>query len=519
MAIVCPRCPRSQVPLWNAILTALRSVLTVQRRGQYEFPSGAWELAFVLISNAMIHFPTLPRLFRTSTFRLALLYMTLFAGSVLLLLVFLYWATAGYMTRQLEETIKVEVRSLAEQYQGQRIDRLINTITQRVEANPHGSFLYLLVNAQQQPLAGNLNQWPLDNEIHMDRWVEFSFWQGNGSNGSAALGQKLQARAQVFQLRGHLYLLVGRDVRELQETRKLIYRALIGGLIFTLWMGLVGGILISYSIMRRIDTINQTSRAIMRGQLSQRMPSSGIHDEFDQLAQNLNSMLDRIEELMAAVRHISDNIAHDLKTPLTRLRNRLEQIAVKPPTWETYQDKINQAIGEADQLLNTFNALLRIARIEAGHQGKRNEIVDLHTLAADAAEFYEVMAEEKAQHFVVRLSPDIQVLGDRDLLFQALLNVLDNAIKYTPEGGTIALDLSRYAEQVCLSVTDNGIGIAVEDREKVLRRFARLETARNTPGNGLGLSLVAAVAELHKAQLKLEDNPQGWGLRVSLIFF
>ncbi len=439
--------------------------------------------------------------------------MALFAGSTLLLLVFLYWATAGYMSRQLEETIAVEMRSLIEQHAPYDILRLPLVIQERIKANPQGSFLYLLITPNERRLAGNLNHWPQNINKYSDHWADFGFWTTTENP------QRLHARGLIFRFPSSpLYLLVGRDIRELEKTRQLIRRALIWGLGFTLWMGLVGGILMSASLVRRIETINQTSRSIMSGQLSQRMPSNGTQDEFDQLADNLNSMLDRIEELMSAVRHVSDNIAHDLKTPLTRLRNRLEQLLHKPPTWETLQAKIAEAIGEADQLLNTFNALLRIARIESGRQGQREENVDLYALACDAAELYEVMAEEKDQHFVSQLESPAIVRGDRDLLFQALLNLLDNAIKYTPESGMIQFELVHEEHKLRVRITDSGIGIPSEERDKVLRRFYRVEQARNTPGNGLGLSLVAAVIELHQASLQLADNPQGQGLQVSVVF-
>ncbi len=460
----------------------------------------------------------LPRLFRTFTFRLALLYISLFASSVLLLLVFLYWATAGYMAQQLEETIAVEVRSLAEHYERNGATGLMRLIEQRINANPQGSFWYLLITADKQRLAGNLNAWPPEQAVEntANGFIDFEFLK---TSGNLPKPHQHKVRAQTFRLLpGPLFLLVGRDTRELDASRQLIHRALAWGLAFTLWMGVVGGILMSAGVVQRLEAINHTSRAIMRGQLSQRIPRSNTDDEFDQLAQNLNSMLDRIEALMATVRHVSDNIAHDLKTPLTRLRNRLEQVLVKPPTWETFQEKIAEAIIEADQLLNTFNALLRIARIEGSTRGQAEAVVDLYALAQDAADLYEVMAEEKQQQFSAHLTPELKVRGDRDLLFQALLNLLDNAIKYTPEGGSIVLELQRQATHIVLSVTDSGSGIPVEAREQVLRRFFRLESARNTPGNGLGLSLVAAVAEAHQAQLRLDDNPHGNGLRVSLLF-
>ncbi|MEA3292517.1 MAG: HAMP domain-containing sensor histidine kinase, partial [Pseudomonadota bacterium] len=259
----------------------------------------------------------------------------------------------------------------------------------------------------------------------------------------------------------------------------------------------------------QIESINTTSREIMSGDLSRRIPTRGSGDDFDLLAGNLNAMLDRIQALMEDVRRVSDNIAHDLRTPLARLRNRLELLKTDADADSPDSQAVEQAVAEADGLLATFNALLRIARIEAEQRREAFEQVALDTVVQDVAEFYEPLAEDKAQRLLLDLQPGIRLQGDRDLLFQALANLLDNAIKYTPRGGRIEISLQSSEIGVRLIVADNGPGIPVEAREKVLQRFFRMEESRTTPGNGLGLSLVAAVAKLHGITIRLEDNRPG----------
>jgi signal transduction histidine kinase len=247
----------------------------------------------------------------------------------------------------------------------------------------------------------------------------------------------------------------------------------------------------------------------MGGDLSQRIPIRGSGDELDQLAGNLNSMIDEIERLMDGIRHVSDNIAHDLRTPLTRLRNRLEQLQIDLEDGSPYQNDVEQGIADADQLLATFAALLRIARIEAGGHIAKFKNVDLATLVHDAAELYEALAEEKQLRFSTQVDASVAVDGDRDLLFQAITNLLDNAIKYTPAGGEVSLELKHIGKTADIVISDSGAGIPEAERDKVGQRFYRLESSRSTPGSGLGLSLVKAVANLHRAELLFEDNAPG----------
>ena len=446
-------------------------------------------------------------LLATSTFRLLLAYVALFAGSVLLLLGFIYWSTVGYMSAQTDATIQAEITGLAEQYRERGLNGIAETISDRLERDPDSSSVYVFATPDRRPLAGNLSAWP-QVEPNADGWLDFEFRDPRAGD------RLFQARARSFVLQGGMHLLVGRDTRELKSTQQLITRALLWGFAITLALALAGGVLMSRGMLRRLEQINQTSRNIMAGELSQRVPTRGSGDEFDQLAGNLNAMLDEIERLMDGIRHVSNNIAHDLRTPLTRLRNRLERLLTDLSDDNPYREQVEHGIADADRLLSTFGALLRIARIEAGGHRSDFASVDLSALARDAAELYEAVAEEKQLHFETRIEDGIAVDGDRDLLFQALINLLDNAIKYTPVDGSVLLQLRRDDDRIDIVVGDNGTGIPQQERDKVGQRFYRLESSRSTPGSGLGLSLVRAVAGLHRAQLLLEDN--GPGLRATL---
>lgn len=448
-------------------------------------------------------------LFRSATFRLALLYMGLFGGSVLVLLGFIHWSTAGYMARQTDATIEAEIAGLAERYRSQGLAGLTALIADRVSRDRAGLSVYLLADAKLTPLVGNLDGWP-DADPEPGGWLDFSL--GLSSRDTTAH----PARARSFLLRGDFHLLVGRDVHDLEEVQHLIVSTLAWGLAITLVLALAGGAMLSSSMARRIEAINETSREIMSGDLDRRIRGHGSGDDFDQLVDNLNTMLDRIQVLMAGVREVSDNIAHDLRTPLTRLRNDLELVRNLEAGPEELRTRVEHAVAEADGLLGTFNALLRIARIESGARRAAFSQVDLQALAADVAELYDPLAEQHGQTLSLALAAVPQVRGDRDLLFQACANLLDNAIKYTPQGGAIELGLTAEARGPCLSVADDGPGVPPGLRDKVLQRFYRLETSRSTPGNGLGLSLVSAVARLHGAELRLQDNAPG--LRVALCF-
>lgn len=316
------------------------------------------------------------------------------------------------------------------------------------------------------------------------------------------------ARARIFEVQGGLKLLVGRDVDELTNLKRVIETAINWGMGITLALALLGGFLMSRGTTRRIEVINNTSRRIMNGHLSLRIPTRGTDDDFDQLAENLNQMLDRIVYLMEGIRHVSDSIAHDLRTPLTRLRNQLESTLIAVDNDEA-RDQVGRAVSEADQLLATFNALLRIARLETRGNSADMKVISLDELVSDACELYEALAEDKEQAFSQSLEQGVMIEGDRDLLFQMVSNLIDNAIKYTPEQGAIQVVVKREASVAIFAVQDSGIGIPDDEKGQVFQRFYRVGKSRSLPGNGLGLSLVSAVAEIHQGEILLSDTREG----------
>ena len=443
-------------------------------------------------------FANIKRQLRSATFRLALVYMVLFSVSVLVLLSFIYWSTAAYMSRQVDATIDAEITGLAERYETDGLRGLTAQLGERLsKQQPGDSTVYLLTDSNYRPLLGNINRWP-QVPAGAGGWLTFQL-------GDDVSGQVHSARARAFLVRGRFHLLVGRDMYEMQAIQTLIKRTLVLGGIFTFALALLGGFMMSRSVNRRLDTINRASREIMSGNLTRRIPDRGSGD-FDQLADNLNNMLDQIEALMDGVRRVSDNIAHDLRTPLARLRNRLESLRMQPPgDEEGRRDMVEQALAEADGLLATFNALLRIARLEADARRAGFVQLELGQVLADVVELYEPVAEEKNQRIEFIHQGEITLKGDRDLLFQAFSNLLDNAVKYTPDAGLIRARVD--AERV--SICDSGPGVPQSEREKVFQRFYRVDSSRSTPGSGLGLSLVKAVASLHDLTVRLTDAEPG----------
>lgn len=438
------------------------------------------------------------KLLVSSTFRLALVYMALFMVSVIVLLSFIYWSTAASIERQTDETIEAEIQGLAERYDTDGLSGLSTQIAERLRRQqPGDSSIYLLSDWRLRPLVGNVSGWPQQKPDDAG-WLDFRLGDDTGDTVH-------MARARVFRVRGTYHLLVGRNMHELARARKRIVNTLIWGSLIMLGFALLGGVMMNRSVTRRIDTINKASKEIMSGNLSKRIPSRGSGDEFDQLSDNLNHMLDQIELLMDGVRRVSDNIAHDLRTPLARLRNNLESARVDNQGERQRLELIDRAIHEADGLLTTFSALLRIARIESSALQASFTDVDMGRLLRDVAELYEPVAELSGQSMTVGGEDSVFVEGDRDLLFQALANLFDNAIKYSPEHTTVCATLTAGELMLC----DSGPGIPESEHSKVFQRFYRVDSSRSTSGSGLGLSLVRAVANVHKMEIQLVDNNPG----------
>lgn len=331
-------------------------------------------------------------------------------------------------------------------------------------------------------------------------------------------GSKLKqhsGRAFYTRLRGGYTLVLGRDVEERRQFAALIRRTVFIALGLAIVFGVGGGLLMSRNFLRRIDTISATSKSIMAGDLTERMPVRGTNDEIDRLSGNLNNMLDQIERLMSGMREVSDNVAHDLRTPLTRLKARVEA-ALRQDSKQAYKQALLDTISESDQLLSTFNALLNIARTESGQARDQLEPLDASEVAEEIAELYEPLIEDANGEFQFQTTPGLKVRGSRQLLAQAISNLIDNALKYgrpTEEDGrklSIALMVLLVHNKVRITVVDNGPGIPMKDRKRVMKRFVRLDSSRSQPGSGLGLSLVAGVARLHDGELKLEDGKVGF---------
>jgi signal transduction histidine kinase len=454
----------------------------------------------------------LPNLLRTSAFRLTLVYMALFTVSMLFVLGFVYWTTVRYLDEQIDKSIESEADELRTQYQESGLEGLREIVTQRGEVFDDEERVYLLAAPDYAMLAGNLSVWPVALR-QRSGWLDLKFSEGGEEDEDWHEGA---ARALAVALPGGYRLLVGRDLHEREDLREHTLQALTVMIGLSLLLALTSGLVVSRAILRRIETISRTGRSIMAGDLSQRVPLTGRGDEFDQLAINLNAMLDRIQRLMEGMRQVTDNVAHDLRSPLTRLRSRLEVTLLMQRSNNDYRTAIEQTLSDVGSLLGNFNALLSIAQVESGADRGGWQSVDLSALVRDIVELYQPLAEDKGVQFTQQIRQDLRLRGNRSLLTQAIGNLLDNAIKYTPRGGTIQLNARHRHEVIEVVVSDNGLGIPADMREKVLERFVRLGTNRTTPGNGLGLSLVRAVAWLHNTKLELADAHPG--LSVSLQF-
>ncbi|MGD9868978.1 MAG: sensor histidine kinase [Hyphomicrobiales bacterium] len=462
--------------------------------------------------------PPARKLYRSAAFRLSLLYMALFAAAAALSIGYIYWNTNVLLGHQLEQTIDAEIQGLAEQYRSGGIVRLAETVASR--SRTPGNSLYLVADDAGQPLVGNLVKVSPDLLNSIGQQVEFTYARP-GQHGA----EDRLALARVFRLPGGYRLIVGRDIEDRRKFENVFSSAIVVGLGVMVLVGLIGAWLVSRSLLARVEAVAATSRTIMSGDLTGRVPVRGTGDELDRLAESLNLMLERIEQLMNGLREVSDNIAHDLKTPLNRLRNRVEAALREDGGAPAYRSALEDTIEEADDLIKTFNALLSIARLEAGATGGSMEEVDVSGLLRDVSELYAPVAEEEGLELRIDAPEVLGVVGERELIGQAVANLIDNAIKYSAPAGTageddrpreIVVSAGEASGRVEIAVADRGPGIPPQDRERAMRRFVRLEASRSRPGSGLGLSLVAAVARLHQGEIRLEDNAPGLRAVLSL---
>ncbi|OYW42834.1 MAG: two-component sensor histidine kinase [Rhodobacterales bacterium 12-64-8] len=454
----------------------------------------------------------LPALFRTTTFRLALLHASIFILFSASLLAYLYYETAGHLGRQAEAELNAEFQELSAAYRG-GFDRLNQAVTERSGAR--GKFFYLLQDGTGQKIAGDFDFLPAPAPVDQVVDVKFEYDVRNLSGQTT----RRQAEGRISRLSEGGVLMVAYDMGQLGEMNRritdVVWRSAVVGFV----LSLIGGVVISRSAAQRAEQLARTTEEVMAGDLTRRAPVFESGDEFDRLSVQLNAMLGKLERLVISSRSAGDSIAHDLRSPLTRLRNHLEA-GLRDTNSEGPRTALARSIEDVDDVLNTFNAVLRLSRVQAGATGSFRR-TNVTGITDELAELYQPACEEKSMTFTYAPEGDLFVQADRDLIAQALSNLLDNAVKYTPAGGAVSLAVKRLgASEVELSVSDTGPGIPPEDRDRAVERFVRLEQSRSEPGSGLGLSLVDAVAEAHRGRLLLDSaggTPPNIGLAARLI--
>jgi len=457
----------------------------------------------------------LGKLFRTTAFKLTLVYLTVFVLFAVFLLGYFAFNTQRLFIEQVTEAVNVEVTRLTEQFNAGGIRRLTLIVESR--SRRPGSSLYLVTSPGGDGLAGNVGSLPT-GVLDTPGWTETVYRRIEEGETS----ELHRALVRVSQLPGGFKLLVGRDLEERDRLYKVVLDAGKWSAAAVIFLGLIGGFFVARRVLRRVDAMTETTRTIMGGDLSERLPVGSSGDELDRLASNLNEMLDRIEALMGGLKEVSDNIAHDLKTPLTRMRIRAEEALRNSRSEADYRAALETTLDESDSLIRTFNALLMIARAEAG-QARGNMVeFDAAEAAHSIGELYEPLAEEQGLTLEVVAPEGVKVYGNRELISQALANLVDNAIKYAApvakadgKPSEVLVTARAEGDHLLLSVSDRGPGIPEADRSRAVERFVRLEQSRSVPGSGLGLSLTAAVAHLHGGELRLEDNAPG--LRATLV--
>ena len=452
----------------------------------------------------------LGKLFRTTAFKLAVVYSIVFAAAASIVVFNVGRQVRIVLEDQIAETIDADIRGLADQYSQGGVQQVVQSIERRIKQP--GADIYLLATFAGDPIVGNVASLP-SGAFDQPALVETSYQRTGDAKA------RHHALVRVFILPGNYRLLVGHDVEELEGLRRILRRALASSLGWLVLIGTIGGLFVARRVLMRVDAMSASAAAIMGGHLSGRLPIAGSGDELDRLASNLNAMLPRSETLLKGMKEVSDNIAHDLRTPLTRLRNNADE-ALREKDPERKEGALEKIIGDADELIRIFDALLTIARAESG-SGPKMEDFDVAQVARDVSELYEVVAEERDVAFSSDIDPALVVRGNRELIAQALSNLLDNGLKYgvpPAAGATASLRLvaRRRGTRAYIAIEDRGPGVPVADRGRVLERFVRLEASRTMPGSGLGLSLVAAIVRLHNGSVLLEDNAPGLRVVIDL---
>ena len=443
---------------------------------------------------------------RSASVRLAAVYAVLFGLSAVVFMLFLWWATAGLLERQVETAIHSDAQALAERWQEGGLPALALTIGERLDQDVDDASIYLLVDSQGHRLAGNLERWPKP-VVSTGFWYELPI---------SRAGSKGLAEMHAYPLPGGDSLLIGRDIRGRDMLRRLLGQTLLYALLMVGALSTLGAIVVRNLFHRMVSNVAGTASRIAAGDLAQRVPLVGNGDEFDQVALTINDMLDRIARLMDGVRQVSNSIAHDLRTPITRARAELEDALRHTDDPDALRQAVERGVDDLDGITKVFEALLRISEIEAGARRSAFAVFDLVPLLAGLGEFYAALAEDRGLVLAVEVPASLMLRGDRALLQQAVANLLDNALKFSPEGSIVRLEAARRDSRIVIRVVDQGPGIPEADRARAPERFFRGETARNTPGSGLGLALVQAVMQLHGGELRLADAAPGLSATLSL---
>ncbi len=450
----------------------------------------------------------LAKTLRSSTLKLALICIAIFGAAVVALFGYVYWSTSSYVLARADGMIAAEHAKLRGVYDRDGQAGLVTAIAQRMADKGFDGGIYLLTDRSLAPLAGNLKAWPAALTAAAG-WADFTApdWKPGTSD-----RPRLRAMIETLPDGGHL--LVGRDIGDLAAFAGKIDTALLLGISLIFVLAGVASVTVTRRTVGRIESVNATSRAIMQRGLGERIPLRGTRDEWDQLAANLNLMLDRIELLMGEVKQVTDNVAHDLRTPLSRIRGRLEKASGRPRGAEEDQALINDTLAELDVVLRMFASLTRISQIETSDRIAAFRAVNLAEIAREVVELFDAAAEDAGVRLTAEGDECVLVTGDRDLLFDAVSNLVDNAIKHGREAGHVRVAVACREDGATMAVADDGPGIPAHELPHVFKRFYRLERSRRTPGNGLGLSLVAAVARLHGARIEMLDNAPGLQFRL-----
>jgi signal transduction histidine kinase len=453
------------------------------------------------------------QLLHTTAFRLSLIYALLFSIIATIALSFIYWVAAEQIKQQTDQRLRLETDVLMNRYHSGRFDALAQTIQRRNSDSSTTFFIYALLDRRGR----DINKAFEPEYITKDRRQAYTTMSlGDISHLIPPQQKDSPARVLLTLLPTKHLLMVGADLNQQKRLLNKIFSVVVSAIAIIFTLALIGGIIMGRSVLKRIDAVRQTAGEIIEGDLTQRMPFTQRNDEFDRLSLVLNRMLQRLEESMQAMREVTDNLAHDLRTPLNRLRNRLELTLLKNPDTVDYQKSQQDAIEDVDTLINTFNSLLNIAQTEAGSKPNQLKNIDLSLLMEGLGELYEVVAEEENISFDYHIEENLNVQGNQQLFAQAFTNLIDNAVKYTPAKGHINLSAKKVKDNVIITIADTGLGIPKEQREHVFKRFVRLDNARTSVGNGLGLSLVKAVMDQHRAEIVLKDNKPGLIVEVTL---